>query len=246
MKSLARSIPAAFILLLLCTATFATPTPAETFKDKQALGQWLAHFYQAPEPELVSTAILSASKLGMFEGQARSFAYFGFIAGVMSKYPDRAPEIAHHLVSLPPDEQPALVTGLWYSSYPGRAELLKSLSESMPVYRSTILYLASNDSKPVFTLPVEDGGWVLDVLWGFFMATGDERAVARITDALQWLGDPDQQKAAAANAAKLSLTIQGKLHPPVLAIVKTESHLSGLDPKIRAALSDIQLDAAKK
>lgn len=234
---------AATLLFSLAAAAFAA-TPPDTFQDKAKVGTWLAHFHEAPEPDLVPTALLSANKLGMFQGGARSFAYLGFITGVLSKHADRADTIAKALVPLPVEDQPAVIVGLWYSTNPAKKEILKSLAELMPVHKDTILYLADNESKPVFTLPTEDGSWVFDVLWGYYMATGDTRALSRVVDSLQYANDPAKNKASAADQAQMSLTAQGKLQAGVRAYVKSETPRR--DPKTRVLLEQITKDIEKK
>jgi hypothetical protein len=232
-----------FIVTLACAAATSlgcAATPPEVFQDRVKLGSWLAHFHEAPEPDLVPAALLSANKLGMFQGGARSFAYLGFITGVMSKYPGQAAAIARALVSLPADDQPAVIVGVWYSTATGKKQILKSLAELMPVHKDTINYLADNESKPVFTLPMEDGSWVLDVMWGYYMASGDVRAVSRVIDALQLANDPAKNKATAADQAQWSLTVQGKLQPGVLATVRAET--TKRDPKTSVLLGQIEKD----
>lgn len=241
-----KQLLARFVATMLCACAAAAyaATPPETFQDKGKVGTWLAHFYEAPEPDLVPTALLSANKLGMFQGGARSFAYLGFITGVMSKHADQADAIAKALVPLPVEDQPAVIVGVWYSTAPGKKDILKSLAEMMPVHKDTILYLAENESKPVFTLPIEDGSWVLDVLWGYYMATGDLRALSRVVDALQFANDPAKNKATAADQAQWSLTTQGKLQPTVRAYVKSEA--TRRDPKTRVLLEQVSKDIDKK
>ena len=211
------------VALLACLAASLAAAAPAPFASGPELGKWVTYYYLKPEPARAVEAIASASRLGLMKDGKSSPSLIGFLAGVVRKEPAVAREAATRLVSLPKAEQPVLALGLWYSGHPETAKLLAGLARSVPEQKAMYDELSQKAAPPLDQIPLEQGPWVLDALWGNFMATGDERPVLRVMSALPWAdAQGDKVKALAGGAARWSLTSNAIHHPRVLAICKAQ------------------------
>ncbi|HEX5785596.1 MAG TPA: hypothetical protein VFY35_12775, partial [Burkholderiaceae bacterium] len=198
-------------------------TPSKNFADAETLGRWITYYYSRPEPLRVAEAIRSASAQGFMKDGQNAPPFIGFIAGVISKTPAVAEPLAEQLKSLPVVDQPMLILGIWYSTYPKATPLLERLRKAMPEHQGMIDHLLMNGRASLLDLPLEQGPWVLDALWGYFMATGDAEPVTRIISALPWINiRGDVSRLMVGGAARWSLISNAIQHKPVMATCKKE------------------------
>ena len=88
----------------------------------------------------------------------------------------------------------------------------------MPAHQEMIDHLLANGRPNLLELPLERGPWVLDALWGYFMATGDDAPLARIMAALPWVNvRGDVSRLLVGGAARWSLISNAIQHSPVMA-----------------------------
>lgn len=211
------------LLLVLVLAGSPVFGAERNFSDANTLGRWVTYYYSNPEPQRVAEAILAASSQGFLGKGENAPSFIGFIAGVMSNNPSMAQSLAEQLTSLPEVDQPALILGLWYSGYPDAKPLLERLTKYMPKQKEMIDYLLANGRPSLLELPLEQGPWVLDALWGNFMATGDDAPVARIISALPWINvRGDIARLSVGGAARWSLISNAIQHRRVLAVCRKE------------------------
>lgn len=218
MKAIVRS------LLVTCAfVCFPAPAASEDFADPKVLGRWITYYYSKPEPQRVAAAIHAASAQGFMKDGKRAPPFIGFIAGVMSKNPSMAHSLAEQLTSLPEVDQPVLILGVWYSAYPDAKPLLERLRRTMPKHTEMIDHLVAHGRPGLLDLPLEQGPWVLDALWGNFMATGDDAPVTRVISALPWINvRGDVSRLSVGGAARWSLISNAIQHKPVMAACKKE------------------------
>ena len=218
MNALLRSL--LVTVALLCSPAFAA---IEKFTDADALGRWITYYYSKPEPHRVAEAIRTASAKGFMLNGKKAPPFIGFIAGVISKNPSIVPSLADQLDTLPTVDQPVLILGIWYSAYPEAKPQLARLRASMPIHKEMIDHLLANGRPSLLELPLEQGPWVLDALWGYFMATGDDAPLARIMTALPWVNvRGDVSRLIVGGAARWSLISNAIQHPMVMAICQEQ------------------------
>ena len=169
--------------------------------------------------------MMALSKQGALKDSNTAAPFFGFLAGVLSKNPAMVPATLHRLAALPPNEQPLVILGLWYSGHPETKSLLAALAKDMPAQRSMIEELARSTPPKLTDLPLEGDPGVLAALWGNFMATGDEAPVLRIMDALPFtmIAQGDRQRLAMGRVAEWSLASNAAQHPRVMEIVRRQA-----------------------
>lgn len=233
-------------LFLFIPMTFSYAFAAtKTFSNIEQLSNWITFYYSNPEPQHVAKAIHTASSKGLIKNGQKAPPFIGFIAGVMNKNPTITPHLANELASLPEIDQPMVILGIWYSTSPEAKAILEQLKTSMPQHNEMIDRLLTNDRLSLLEIPLEQGPWVLDALWGYFMATGDEAPVTRIISALPWVNvRGDVSRLVVGNAAKWSLESNAIQHERVLTICrKEESSQSG---QIKEVLREIVTSAEKE
>ncbi|MCX7155313.1 MAG: hypothetical protein NTW45_02560 [Rhodocyclales bacterium] len=239
MNAILRSLLVA--VALVCSPAFAA---VEKFTDADALGRWITYYYTKPEPDRVAEAIRSASSKGFMKNGQKAPPFIGFIAGVISKNPSIAQPLAEQLKSLPVVDQPILILGVWYSAYPEAKPLLERLRKSMPKHKEMIDNLLANGRPSLLELPLEQGPWVLDALWGYFMATGDDAPIARIISALPWVNvRGDVSRLLVGGAARWSLISNAIQHKPVMTACRKE--LASQPKEVTDVLREVIAEAEK-
>lgn len=233
--------PLLVTVALMCSPAFAA---VEKFADADVLGRWITYYYSKPEPHRVAEAIRSASSKGFMKNGQKAPPFIGFIAGVMSKNFSIVQPLAEQLKSLPVVDQPVLILGIWYSTYPEAKPLLERLGKSMPKHKEMINHLLANGRPSLLELPLEQGPWVLDALWGYFMATGDDAPVARIISALPWVNvRGDVSRLSVGGAARWSLISNAIQHKPVMTACRKE--LESQPKEVADVLREVIAEAEK-
>ena len=239
MKAILRSLLVA--AALMCSPAFAA---VEDFANAEVLGRWITYYYTKPAPHRVPEAIRAASSQGFMKNGQKAPPFIGFVAGVMSKNPSKAESLAEELTSLPEADQPVVILGIWYSAYPEAKPLLERLSQSMPKHREMIDHLLANGRPSLMQLPLEQGPWVLDALWGYFMATGDDAPVGRIITALPWINvRGDVSRLLVGGAARWSLISNAIQHKPVMAVCRKA--LTSQPKEVADVLREVIAEAEK-
>jgi hypothetical protein len=92
-------------------------------------------------------------------------------------------------------------------------------------------------NKPIEQWPI-DKAMMLDMLWGSFFATGDEKYIRRIISTLEWLqpGQKDPNKQVIAAAAQWSLSSNAVQHKRVMQICLKERDAQ---PGLKSILDEI-------
>lgn len=212
-----------WLAALSCCVALHAAGAQESFASKETLGQWVTYYYTRPEPARVAEAIASASRLGIFRQGRAAPPFFGFLAGVLEREPAIADAVVRRLAQLPEADQPVVILGVWYSGHRDTGRLLAGLKEAMPAQKKPIEALLRGEAPRLATVSLEEGPWVLDALWGNFMATGDDAPVIRIITALPWVDvRGDKAKMMVGGAAQWSLVSNAVQHDRVLAICRAQ------------------------
>lgn len=232
-------------LVLAIALSWSTGFAAtDKFADVETLGRWITYYYLDPEPQLVGEAIRAANAKGFFNDGKSAPPFIGFIAGIVSKNPSMAPALARQLTSLPEVDQPAVILGIWYSGHPQARLLLQRFSKSMPSHKAMIEHLLTSAAPQLLEIPIEQGTWVLDALWGNFMATGDDAPVARIITALPWVNlRGDVPRLLVGGAARWSLISNAIQHERVMVVCRKE--LTSQSAEVLTVLMDVIASAEK-
>ncbi len=93
---------------------------------------------------------------------------------------------------------------------------------------------------------MEQGPWVLDTLWGEFMATGESAPVERIISALQWVGiKGNPNLLLVGGAANWSLISNAEQHQKVMEICEKQFQ-NEINDSVKERLKEIIKTAKEK
>jgi hypothetical protein len=230
-----------FIILILFSGFVSSETE---FKSEEEFSKWLTYYYLDPEPENIVQAVRYMSESGFLDNGKAYPPIFGFLAGVFKKNPGKVSSWVNSLSSLNNSSYGVVVLGLWYANLPNSKERVYAILEKRPVLKEQFNYLYQGSPMEIQQIPLEQGPWVLDALWGNFMATGNAEPVARIMEALPWLDvKGETHKLLVAGAARWSLTSNAEQHKKVMAIC--ESEIKTQPPAVQDKLKSVITEAKK-
>ena len=200
------------LILVLLIVAFAAPASAE-FQSQEDVSKWLTFYYQMPEPNRLPEAVEYMSQSGMLDNQDAMAPIFGFISGVLSDNPGQAAGWVDMLSSLKEEHLGVVVLGIWYANLPESQNIAYTILDNHPSLNKQFVFLREGKPMTVDQIPVEQGAWVLDALWGKFMATGRKEPVERIMAVLPWIDiKGDVNRLLVGGAARWSLASNAVQH----------------------------------
>jgi hypothetical protein len=199
-------------LFVLC-ASFALASPFATFATPSAEA-WLETYYVNPRPEQFVDSFRALSREGYFDRPGNVPVAVGFFSAVLAQNPDRVEGWLAELKGLPLRHQRLLAASLWQAGHPRGAELMRKLAASSPM-QAEIERLASLESRRVLDTAVLSPA-SMNLQWGAYLATGDERHIVNIFDAIGH-NEPGLEE-----AATVALAQHAADHPQVMEICRTQ------------------------
>jgi len=240
------------LLVLVGQAMAAPTPPAplpriQLQSAQQSLG-WIKSYRAHPTPSAVPDLVKQLATLGAFQEPEGAGLYLGFMAGVLGANPKTADKLAISMAAaLQPADQWAVIKAIAYSRLPDWRGVMQAASPKMPT-RGTMVQaylsgklpsfdryqlpkdrsameqvwrtvtLAKDDPVPV----LEPSPMILDMLWGYYFATGSQTAIANIAELALWSKESnDVGRLTVGSAAKYSLAANASRDQAILASVKT-------------------------
>lgn len=210
--------------------------------------RWINDYRHRPDPERLPLVVKSLSGLQAFKDSETSGAYIGFIAGVLGANPTRAPRLLNAMLSIAPSDRWVLVRAVAYSGLPHWKDLLVTVGDQMPERHEMInrylegelptldqiaypthkpgmfdkikvaLKIGAGDKKPDVLQPSPE---LIDVLWGYYLATGSYRPIGQIIKLLPLADDHDSvDNLTTGSAAKFTLASNAVRDLTLLAMLK--------------------------
>jgi hypothetical protein len=229
-------------------ATASPVRPADLGSREAVLG-WINGYRAHRDPGQVPDAVQAMSRLGVFKDSENAGAFVGFMAGVLAANPAQAERLVGRMLPLPPEDQWAVVQAIAYSGLrdwkdimravapklPARARMIdKYLAGELPILDQAGFenkpgtfaklggYLGLGDTKAKKTVLAPTPG-LLDVLWGYYCATGQfNPAISRIIALMSWAKDRnDVDKLTLGAMAKYTLASNAARDVKLLAMLKS-------------------------
>jgi hypothetical protein len=188
MLTIARALVALLAIAVPISAAAAPPAKPR-FESPQHILQWINTYRLKPEPGKVPDAVRAMSALGLFRDLDAGGVYLGFIAGVIGSNPATADALVSRMFPMPPEDQVVLVRAIAYSGLPAWKPLLQRFAERMPARKVLIDRHLTDKLPSLETLPLDQTPAALDVMWGYYFATGRFGSIDRIVSALAWAKD---------------------------------------------------------
>jgi hypothetical protein len=216
-----------FLIIFMLVATHSVFAGTE-FKSQDEFSHWLTFYYENPEPNRIPDAVKYMSQSGVLDNNNAISPIFGFLSGVFRGNPKLIDQWLKELRNLNDKHMSVVVLGLWYSGLPDSKSRVSTLLDQYPKLKPEFSFINQGSPMTVEQIPLEQGPWVLDALWGKFMATGESTPVERIITTLPWLDiKGDTNRLLVGGSARWSLTSNAVQHKRVLEIcevvVKTQS-----------------------
>jgi len=186
--------------------------------------QWYYnYFYLDSNPDVVIEMIKKDSKEGIFDKSETINPETGFYSGIFQKFPERAREWIEKIQDLPLLHKEVIYAALWISRIKESKSILGFFLQKTKDKDEQEFLDASLNNNPsdIFTAPIDFPPSNLDVLWGLFMSTGDERCIKRIIE-VACFSPKTPEETMAIPAAQWSLKSNALQHGRVLEICKEE------------------------
>ena len=237
----------ALVVAVIASAA-AAPSPSRPFASTDAILKWINDYRHKPEPEELPAVVHALSAMQAFKDAESSGAYIGFIAGVLDGKPDGAEVLVAKMLSIDPADHWVLVRAIAYSGLPDWKEELATFVDRMPTRRAMIdkyldgklptleqidyrpakpdmldkievsLHISKEHPKKVALAPTPE---LIDVLWGYYLATGDYEPIGRVIKLLPLSNDHDNvDNLTTGSAAKFTLASNAVRDNELLAMLK--------------------------
>lgn len=250
----------------------AAPRPELASSD--AALRWINAYRGKPDPKNVPALMHGLSRLGAFNDPERAGVYVGFLAGVLGCNPDTAATIISRTLAIRDQDRWVIIRAIAYSGLPEWQQLLRNFAARMPARRVMIekyltgklptldqLVIAPSPStlqrmrehfpldavfgKPARKVMLEPSPEVLDILWGYYFATGSYDPVMRIIAMLPWSADHDDvERLSIGSMAKYTLASNAVGDHTLLVMLRISSKARNQPEQTVAALNEIT-DAAE-
>ena len=239
-------------ITLVAPARAAQP-PGNALNSTDGILKWINVYRTRPDPDGLPVVVHALSEMQAFKDAKSSGAYIGFIAGVIGANPARAEALIARMLTIAPADHWVLVRAIAYSGAPNWRELLATFVDRMATRRAmidqyldgklptlnqiayhsakpgmldrikTTLHLGNDRTKPVALDPSPE---LIDVLWGYYLATGTYVPIGRIIKLLPLANDKDNvDNLTTGSAAKFTLASNAVRDLNLLAMLKwSEKH----------------------
>jgi hypothetical protein len=222
-----KTLKSLLVVSLAFTSTLAT-------RAESSAQVWLETYYVNPRPAELTANMRSLSREGFFEKPGNTALSIGFLATVFAENTSRVDRWLIELNTLPAAHRRLVVAALWQAGHPLGAERLREVDQRSSI-RDEVLRLADTPAQLVADTPVRSPS-SMNLQWGAFLASGDERHIVRVLDAI---GTGER---ALDHAARMSLARSAANHPRVLEICQSQlaRQPAEVQSVLRAALHDAE------
>jgi len=266
LRRIAAGLFAALTLVIILIGPAAATPPADPpLTSTDAILKWINAYRHKPDPESLPNIVRSLSGMQAFKDAESSRAYIGFIAGVLGANPARAEDLIAKMLPIAPPDHWVLVRAIAYSGLPDWREMLATFVDRMPTRRAMIdkyldgklptleqidyqtvkpgmldkieitLHLNKDRKKAVVLEPSPE---LIDVLWGYYLATGSYGPVERVIKLLPLSNDHDNvDNLTTGSAAKFTLASNAVRDTDLLTILKWS--VKGQPKDVAVVLDDV-------
>ncbi|WP_395745509.1 hypothetical protein [Prosthecobacter sp.] len=135
---------------------------------------WLTYYYKSPSPDAFVKQVKAMAEKGLLKKEEAQPPIIGFLSRVMAANPKRIAGWIEELGSKEDEVRTVLLAAAWYSD----------TDEAREVFKNQKLDVYLKKRAPNILEIAPDNAGVLDMLWGYFMATGEAAPIRRIVSAL--------------------------------------------------------------
>lgn len=155
------------------------------FADSFDSNDWVMSYYKNPSPEKFIEGVRDFSEKNMFENESSRLPTVGFLSGVFANNPTKVKDWLSELSSSPKEDLNWIYNALLYSKAEVASELFKEYFFDGNAYDEDAYLIFIEQIPPIFEMPLDHAS-VLDMNWAYFFATGDQRPIRHIIEALNY------------------------------------------------------------
>jgi hypothetical protein len=248
-RQLAVGLLALGALAALDIAAAAAPPPANgALNSTDSILRWINGYRDRPNPDELPAVVRALSGMAAFKDAETCGAYIGFIAGVLGDNPGRADRLIGEMLTIDPADRWVLVRAIAYSGLASWKDLLSTFADRMPERRAMIdkyldgklptlqqiaypgppagvfdkithVFKFGDDKKKA--VAIDPSPELIDLLWGYYLATGSYAPIGRIVKLLPLSDDHDNvDNLTTGSAAKFTLASNAVRDLKLLAMLK--------------------------
>ena len=212
---------------------------------EKALNDWLTYYYLHPTPETTSLAIQSMQQLGYLKKESVGAPLASFFSLIFRSSPMAIESSLKTFANFSSEEQQVLLRSLWLANTKqAKIQLGKLIAIQVNNGIHDNEDLLESDPQEIDKLPVNSPD-ILDMLWGAFMATGEEKYVVQVISVLPFSTiKGDVARLLVGGSARWSLISNAIQHKRVLDICI--SQLDKQPKEVKAVLSEVITEATKE
>jgi hypothetical protein len=241
-----RWLIAGLVALLAVSPAAASALRPADLASTESVTSWISGYRAKPDPSGVPTAMRVLSRLGAFNDPERCGVYVGFLAGAIAANPDKAYQLISKTMTMRKQDRWIIVRAIAYSGLPDWRQLMRWSESRMPRYdvmgekylageTATLAQFAVPPApttldrlrehlqleRPPQKVVLEPSPEVLDLLWGYYFATGSYGPIMHIIALLPWSRDHnDVERLTIGNMAKYTLARNATHDEALLAMLK--------------------------
>ncbi|WP_395736814.1 hypothetical protein [Prosthecobacter sp.] len=140
----------------------------------EAREDWLTTYYKAPTPDAFSEEVRALVDQGVLKNENSQPPLVAFLSRVMAANPTRIAGWLEEFSDLAKEQRQILLAAAWYSDTDEAREVFQKEKQEVFLKKRAPNILEMEVNNPS----------ALDMLWGYFMATGDAAPIHRIVTAL--------------------------------------------------------------
>jgi hypothetical protein len=257
------------LMMVLAGASSANARPAApAFDSLQASIDWINDYPRKRDVAHAPAAIKAFSRHGGFNNPDTSGAYVGFIAGLIGANPDSADKLIDAMLPVRDEDQWAVVRGIAYSGLPDWKDVLRRhayqlenrptmvadyLNGRLPALGTLAIrpspttwqrvkdaFVIDWGKKPDKPVELEATPETLDVLWGYYLASGSYGPVLRMVEMLAWSKDRDNvDRLTVGSMAKYTLASNATRDTDLLTKLQTIRNAKSQSKETVATLDEV-------
>jgi hypothetical protein len=221
--------------------------PNTALNSTDSILKWINAYRHRPEPDTLPAVVRALSGMQAFKDAETSGPYIGFIAGVLGDNPDRAETLIAKMLPIDPADHWVLVRAIVYSGLQDWREMLATFVDRMATRRAMIdryldgklptleqidyrpekpgvfdkIKVSLHLEKPNKKVALEPTPELIDVLWGYYLATGGYTPIEKILKLLPLADDHDNvDNLTTGSAAKFTLASNAVRDTDLLGMLK--------------------------
>lgn len=260
-----RWLMAGLVALLAVSPAAASALRPADLASTESVTSWISGYRAKPDPQGVPAAMRALSRFGAFNDPERCSVYVGFLAGVIAANPDKAYQLISKTMTMRKQDRWIIVRAIAYSGLPDWKQLMRWSESRMPRYDMMGERYLDGKSATLaqFTVPpaptmldrlrehlrlaqpphnvsLEPSPEVLDLLWGYYFATGSYGPIMHMIALLPWSRDRDDlERLTIGNMAKYTLARNAIHDEGLLAMLKASIRARNQPARTVAVLKEV-------